>query len=53
MLRQQGRAVHLVREQDVVRQRDVELEAALIALLDAFLEAAVEPGEHHLHGVVE
>ena len=52
VLRQERRAVHLVREQDVVRERNIQLEAALIALLNPFFEAAVEPGEDDLDRTV-
>ena len=42
VLRRQRRAVHLVGEQHLVAQRLVERQAALVVLLDAALDAAVE-----------
>ena len=52
MLREQRPAVHPVGEEDVVAERLVERKAALVLLLLAALDAAVEPAEDHLDGVV-
>ena len=52
MLRRQRLAVDLVGEQHVVAQCLVEREAPLVVLLDAAFEPVVDPGEHHLDGVV-
>ena len=50
MLRRQRRAVHLVREQDLVAQCLLERNRALESLLLPALDPAVEPGEQHLDG---
>jgi hypothetical protein len=52
VLRRQRRAVHLVREQNLVAKRLLERERTLERLLLPALDPAVETGEEHLDSTV-
>ena len=51
MLRRQGRAVHLVREDGARLERLSERQAPLVPLLDASLDTTIERREDDVHGV--
>src|SRR6202521_767872 len=53
VLRSQGLAVHLVRDENVVTTRLGQAQAALVLLLDTSLHASIEACEHDLDGIGE